>query len=82
MRLSPRQSASCNCYSYAVALGCLLEVLQLPPESGGAFVTGTTVTNVPTGTIRYLTRYCFLANPPAAMRREAILFDVVFHDYA
>ena len=28
-----------------IALGWLLDVLELPPESGGAFVTGTTVAN-------------------------------------
>jgi glutamate/tyrosine decarboxylase-like PLP-dependent enzyme len=37
-----------------IALDWLLDVLQLPPESGGAFVTGTTVRNVPAGRLRYL----------------------------
>src|SRR5215217_5500854 len=37
-----------------IALGWLLDALQLPPESGDAFVTGTTVTDVPAGRLRYL----------------------------
>ena len=48
-----------------IALGWLLDVLHLPPDSGGAFVTGTTVTNVPAGRLRYLSWYGFLARESA-----------------
>jgi glutamate/tyrosine decarboxylase-like PLP-dependent enzyme len=44
-----------------VALGWLLDVLQLPPESGGTFVTDTTVTDAPAGRLRYPRWYGFLA---------------------
>jgi glutamate/tyrosine decarboxylase-like PLP-dependent enzyme len=48
-----------------IALGWLLNAPQLPPESGGAFVTGTTVTCAPAGRLRYLRRYGFPARQSA-----------------